>query len=45
MTIDINTLKHCLRDELKQLVLHKGKLTVFEYRKIQTYNAVLQILK
>ncbi len=45
MILDANVLKHCLRDELKQLMLHKGKLTVFEYRKIQMYNAVLQILK
>ena len=39
--IDIKALKHCLRDEIKQL-LYKDRLTVFEYRKINTYNAVLQ---
>ena len=43
--INTNTLKHCLMDELKQLMLRKDKLTVLDYQKIQTYNTVIQILK
>lgn len=42
--LDTNALKHCLREEIKEL-LHKERLTVFEYKKIQTYSATLQFLK
>ena len=41
----LDSTKQYIREELTQLLIHKETLTVVEYTKVQTYSAILQILK